>query len=260
MTTDLIPVFTADIGNSSVNAVDARKLHTFLEIGKDFTTWIKDRIQQYGFQEKQDFEVFTDFGENPQGGRPSKEYHLSLDMAKELAMVERNEKGKQARQYFIECERRLLEGQVKTPSLRLAAFDALKIAKEGARVARSFGFNSNMIALSADCFAKRLTGISVLEYMGATHLIADEKGRTYTPTELGKLCNPPLTAIKFNLLLESAGLQVKEFGNWLPTDASSGLFEWLDTGKRHSDGAPVKQIKWFKAVLDRLFPQQQEAA
>src|SRR5690606_14378984 len=45
-------------------------------------------------------------GENPKGGRPAKEYALTIDMAKELSMVERNDKGKEARQYFIECERR----------------------------------------------------------------------------------------------------------------------------------------------------------
>ncbi|MCY0872982.1 MAG: antA/AntB antirepressor family protein, partial [Acidithiobacillus caldus] len=70
---------------------------------KDFSTWIKDRIRQYNFVENQDFIVFTDFGENPQGGRPSKEYRLTLDMAKELAMIERTPKGKAARQYFIAC-------------------------------------------------------------------------------------------------------------------------------------------------------------
>ena len=101
--------FDATIGNDAVQTVNARDLHTFLEVGKDFSNWIKDRITAYSFTENVDFVVSANSGENPQGGRPAKDYHLSLDMAKELAMVERNERGKQARQYCIECERRLRE-------------------------------------------------------------------------------------------------------------------------------------------------------
>jgi len=85
---DLIPVRY----EGEEPTVNARDLHTFLGVGKDFSTWIKDRIRQYNFVENQDFIVFTDFGENPQGGRPSKEYRLTLDMAKELAMIERTPK------------------------------------------------------------------------------------------------------------------------------------------------------------------------
>jgi len=199
------------------------------------------------------------------GGRPEKFYLLNEDQTYFLMTLARTtdqavELKKRLVQAFSECRRQLQTGQPASSASRLAAFDALKLAKEGARVARIFGFTGNMVALSADCFAKRLTGISVLEYMGASHLLADERGRTYTATELGKLLASPVSAVKFNLLLEAAGLQIKEFGTWLPTDTAAGLFEWLDTGKRHSDGAPVKQIKWFKAVLERLVPGQKEAA
>lgn len=103
---DLMKVSQAKIGGESVNAVNARELHKFLEVGKVFAAWIQERIQQYAFTENSDFEVVSESGKNPSGGRPAREYMISLDMAKELAMVERNEKGKQARQYFIECERR----------------------------------------------------------------------------------------------------------------------------------------------------------
>lgn len=95
------------IGSDSVQTVNARDLHAFLDVGKDFVTWMKDRVEQFGFVENQDFGVFPEIGENPKGGRPSKQYALTIDMAKELSMVERNAKGKQARQYFIECERKL---------------------------------------------------------------------------------------------------------------------------------------------------------
>ncbi|QGA55854.1 hypothetical protein GHC20_01625 [Brucella sp. 2280] len=96
-------VVKGHIGEGSIQTVNARELHEFLEVSTRFNDWITARIRDFGFVENEDFVTFT---ENPVKGRPTKEYALSLDMAKELSMVERNEKGKQARQYFIECERR----------------------------------------------------------------------------------------------------------------------------------------------------------
>lgn len=107
----LIPLHTQHIDGDATQTVNARELHTFLEAGKDFSTWIRDRIQQYGFLENQDYIVFANFGENPKGGRPAKEYAITLDMAKEMSMVERNEKGREARRYFIACEKALREQQ-----------------------------------------------------------------------------------------------------------------------------------------------------
>ncbi|WP_334473406.1 antA/AntB antirepressor family protein [Arsenophonus sp. PmNCSU2021_1] len=95
---NLINIETKNINDSLIQTVNARDLHEFLESKQKFADWIKDRIQQYGFIESQDFIVIL--GKTPNGGRPTKEYAISLDMAKELSMVERNEKGKQARQYF----------------------------------------------------------------------------------------------------------------------------------------------------------------
>ena len=106
---ELIQVAERQIGDGAIQTVNARELHAFLGVGKDFSNWMKGRIEQYGFVENQDF-VFDSpvlANQTGRGGdRRSKEYHLSLDMAKELSMVERNDKGKQARLYFIECERR----------------------------------------------------------------------------------------------------------------------------------------------------------
>jgi phage anti-repressor protein len=96
-------------------AVNARELHRFLGSRQDFSNWIKNRIQQYDFLEGRDYvllpifekqtdEVFHKFMKNPTGGRPSIEYALTVNMAKELSMVEGNEKGKEARRYFIEQE------------------------------------------------------------------------------------------------------------------------------------------------------------
>jgi anti-repressor protein len=101
----LIPLGSAEIdGIKGQQTVTARDLHEFLEVKTHFKDWIARRIQDYGFEEEKDF---CSFLSESLGGRPSREYHLSLDMAKELAMVERNERGRQARQYFIRCERQL---------------------------------------------------------------------------------------------------------------------------------------------------------
>lgn len=83
------------------STVNARDLHKFLESKQEFSNWMKNRVDNYGFVEGADF--LTSLSKTS-GGRPSKEYHISIDMAKELSMVERNEKGKEARQYFIDKE------------------------------------------------------------------------------------------------------------------------------------------------------------
>lgn len=103
----LIPTFRGQLGGTSALLVNARDLHKFLESRQDFSTWIKNRIDQYGFLNDVDY-LFHKFVENPSGGRPAKEYAVSLDMAKELSMVERNEKGREARRYFIEMEKQAL--------------------------------------------------------------------------------------------------------------------------------------------------------
>jgi anti-repressor protein len=103
---ELVKIGAHRIGVATVQTVNARDLHAFLEVGKDFSTWIKDRIAQFDFNENSDFVLLPEIGEQLyQGVNGRKDYYLSLDMAKELSMVERNERGKEARRYFIECER-----------------------------------------------------------------------------------------------------------------------------------------------------------
>ena len=104
----LIPLHSQTINANAVETVSARELHVFLESKQDFSTWIKNRIEKYEFVENQDFVSLHKKMEREIGGTVRIEYFVSLSMAKELAMVENNEKGKQARKYFIECEKQLL--------------------------------------------------------------------------------------------------------------------------------------------------------
>ena len=85
--------------------VSARELHAFLKSRQDFSTWIKKRIKEYQFVENQDYVSLHKIVERETGATTRIEYGLTLDTAKELAMVERNEKGRQARHYFIEVEK-----------------------------------------------------------------------------------------------------------------------------------------------------------
>jgi len=79
--------------------IDARELHSFLGVGSKFHIWIKRRIEEYGYTQGVDFIVIK----NDRSEIIS--LRLSLDVAKELCMVERNDRGREARQYFIEVEK-----------------------------------------------------------------------------------------------------------------------------------------------------------
>lgn len=108
----LCPATKSEVGSRMIQTVNARDLHRALEVGKDFSTWIKDRIEEYGFIEGQDFVKFgspklgnqSGMKSGRGGDRRSTDYHVSFDMAKELGMVERTPIGRAIRLYFIRKE------------------------------------------------------------------------------------------------------------------------------------------------------------
>lgn len=103
---DLVEV---DIGGNKQFAVDARSLHLFLESKRKFSDWIKSRLIKYGFIENEDFILASQNCEAKHGGHNKSDYYLTLDVAKELSMVENNDKGREARRYFIRCEKLAFE-------------------------------------------------------------------------------------------------------------------------------------------------------
>ncbi len=116
-----------------VQLVDARELHRKLQTGRDFSNWIKGRIREYGFIENEDY--FTENQRSPDlasqvpahgGFRHRKDYFITTNMAKELAMVERNEQGRKIRRYFIEMEKIAMQTIIKMPkSLNVYGMEAL---------------------------------------------------------------------------------------------------------------------------------------
>lgn len=93
-----------EVNEQQEPCISGRELHEFLEVETPYHIWFP-RMVGYGFDEDIDFSTFEQKCSKPQGGRPSTDHIIKLDMAKELAMIQRSEKGKQARQYFIEVEK-----------------------------------------------------------------------------------------------------------------------------------------------------------
>ena len=105
-TNALIPVFTGTLQDQPVQLCNARDLHAFLQVGKVFAAWIKDRIEQYGFVEGEDFILcFPNLESKRRGGNNRTDYHLTLDMAQELGMVENNEFGRAIRRECIRIKK-----------------------------------------------------------------------------------------------------------------------------------------------------------
>lgn len=105
---ELIKIIEKEDGR---RAVSARELHLFLESKQEFSNWFKNRVDKYELIENVDFVRLINLSSenHGRGGQNKIEYAISIDAAKELSMVEGNEKGKEARRYFIACEKIALE-------------------------------------------------------------------------------------------------------------------------------------------------------
>jgi phage anti-repressor protein len=105
MNSQLIPTVSGCLDGQTQALVNARDLHEFLGVETRFDKWIQRRIEEYGFTQVIDFIESPKMANRGFWQTETKDYLVSLDMAKELCMVERNEKGREARRYFIEMEK-----------------------------------------------------------------------------------------------------------------------------------------------------------
>ena len=103
---ELVPVYTTSTGKKVVYGTE---LHKVLGVKTAYKDWSVRRFNECDAVKNEDYEVSLKNEQNPKGGRPSKDHIIKLDTAKEMAMLERNAKGKQVRKYFIEVEKRYKE-------------------------------------------------------------------------------------------------------------------------------------------------------
>lgn len=248
-------IVTQQIANETVQTVNARELHKTLGVARDFTTWIKGRIEQYGFILNEDYVVFTKSGENPKGGRPSAEYHISLEMAKELAMVENNDNGKEARRYFIECEKRfkqqlLLENTPLEQEMR-----AIEIIAKALRVAESS--KVQMYKLYCEKNAPRLLSVIPSYAIDAPVIAGVSADSSEATAPISVIIKElPITAQRANVYLQRAGLLEK-----LTRKSSKGLKEYwsvtedgLEYGKNITSPANQRETQphWYIRSSDKL--------
>ena len=190
----LAPVRYEEFANGK-RAVNARDLHAFLESKQEFANWIKNRIEKYGLVENEDYVVFDNSVKNSKGGRPQIEYALTIDAAKELSMVEGNEKGKQARRYFIACEKAVRENTLppfkqKQPTLS----DKMKAATW---LIKTLNLNESSKLQLAKTIADPL-GLPTPDY-------TESKGQLLSATELLKRSGFTMSAQTFNAKLIEKG-------------------------------------------------------
>lgn len=103
---ELVPVYETSAGEKVVYGTE---LYESLGSKRQYTDWIKGRLAECDAVKNEDYQGFSQNNEKPTGGRPKLEYLIKLDTAKEMAMLERNEKGKKVRRYFIAVEKKYKE-------------------------------------------------------------------------------------------------------------------------------------------------------
>lgn len=188
--------------------VSARELHKGLEIGRDFTTWVKGRIDKYDFAEGVDFTRVSLIHQNggiKGGDVKSVDYALTLDMAKELCMVENNEQGRQIRRYFIECEKQLTAIVKSQPKLTREQELALKIIDKKAdandlleykEIVQLKSIDGNNLVLTCSQVVQQLKfnipnlttqllhlWLADVMKLGSYEKFGDEKKRTFQPND-----------------------------------------------------------------------------
>ena len=113
------------------NTVAGKDLHSFLEIKKDFSSWVKDQVKRAMFEKGSDYAIVPDNVKTGVGVRRVDEYYFTISAAKELSMMSMTEKGQEARKYFIQCEKIAKEKtSVALPTSYLDALKALVASEE----------------------------------------------------------------------------------------------------------------------------------
>ena len=180
---ELIKIIEKEDGR---RAVSARELHLFLESKQEFSNWFKNRVEKYELIENVDFVRLINLSSenHGRGGQNKIEYAISIDAAKELSMVEGNEKGKEARRYFIACEKIALEKKASYSPAELLLHSA-QILLEQERRTRAIENKVNQIEERTITDLKHST---VVAYITRNNISIDFKRYSVIGAKASRLC------------------------------------------------------------------------
>jgi len=255
---ELIRIESCKFGDSEIAAVNARNLWEKLEVKSKFADWIIDKTSQAHLTEGSDYLVFLQKEKNLQGGRPSKEYVISLDSAKHIAMLEGNEKGKEIRQYFIDFEKKAkeallamiqkksqdTEAMTKDLDLKRFANENLKLDMETAQIMKvppSFVLSESVKRIKFELGIDYTHLLPMSEYMKNI----PQEDRLLNPAALGRKIGKSAQLV--NNFLAYHGYQKKDRGGeWNYTAiVPGGMVErrlWNGQGMRYH---LVWNVDWF---------------
>ncbi|PGM94726.1 hypothetical protein CN958_10660 [Bacillus cereus] len=232
------------ITDKGQKVVNGRDLYEGLKVKDKYATWLKRRVEKYGFIENNDY---VSLSQKCEGNNATRiEHILTLNTAKELAMVENNEQGRKVRRYFIEVEERASGKKQPKPrkkSVNLVFRQEMDIAKTLASVT---GVKEGIAYALAIERAEQKTGEDFSAYKRLLPTATHETG-FLTPTKIGEQIGRKSRVV--NTLLQERGLQAKIDNEWRLTDEGKKYGEELPYTRNGHSGY---QIRWNEAVVDVL--------
>lgn len=222
-------IIKIDINENQEPVVSGRELHEKLEVQTPYDKWMP-RMIEYGFTENIDFSTFLS---ESTGGRPATDHLLKLDMAKEIAMIQRTDKGKQVRQYFLEIEK-----EYNSPEKIMAR--ALRIAEK----------ELNTLKLELNVKDQQ---IAEMQPKASYYDMILQCKDLISVTEIAK--DYGMSAKTFNKKLHELGIQYKQSGIWFlyAKYQSRGYTKTKTQNYSKPDGTQGAKTHMYWTQVGRLF-------
>ncbi|ADO38110.1 antA/AntB antirepressor family protein [Eubacterium callanderi] len=237
---EVIPVYTSDTGEK---VVIGRELHERLCIKANYREWFP-RMCEYGFEDKKDYFSFVEKSTKPQnGGRPSKNHILTLDMAKHLAMIQRSEIGMKIRQKLIDLEKEISQVNLENST------ENTKLLNARARVANAETRKAELLFKMAQTETTSKTYQEIMIAKAANIINGEEliplpkvEGKTYTATEIAEILG--VSPNKIGRTATRYNLKIPQYGEWY-RDVTKGGRKEVDTFRYYENA-----IDKIRLILD----------